>query len=642
MKTLAASVPCGTPPVWAVLERQLFTSLNASIAPFVKKYMHDDGTLIWRDTFPGRDGADDFYESCYNWPLLYLLGGADELLPLVIRAWDAITRQLTQLGHVVDDYERGYDWFHQGEGNLFFYFLCMADPQRPEHVERALRFAELYLGDNPVAANYDPVRAIIRAPHNGSGGPRWGFTDGEPSYRWSASMERYGLPYEDVPGVGSYDDLKDPALARRMGEAMQTRMGSGDVVANLAATSLATNAYLMTGDERYRRWVLSYVDAWMERASANDGLLPDNVDLKGKIGGNIAGKWYGGLYGWTWPHGFYNIGMAALIAASNAWLLSRDARYLTLARTQIDHIVTLGHHRDPRELPMSLREHWIGQFAALGDVRALFVVPHRHGDSGWFDEQPLAPAYPVGLWNVSQDPGDWKAIERFWSTCGYDADLVVPFRNKEDAGHEAAWTRFLTGKNPSYPEEILRESLGQVMWRLDQIRADTTDLTQNHIHHWQELNPVLTEALVQLTLGAPQVVYNGGLLFASLRYFDAVRQRPGLPDDVAALVTSVAQQEVVVELVNLSPTEEREVILQAGSFGEHHFTTVSHLARRDANSYPGKPGLYAWPEATTERRTDAVNGPQLRVILPAGTRFQATLRLERNVHMPSYTMPWSA
>jgi hypothetical protein len=27
-----------------------------------------------------RDGADDFYEPFFNWPMLYLLGGADDLL----------------------------------------------------------------------------------------------------------------------------------------------------------------------------------------------------------------------------------------------------------------------------------------------------------------------------------------------------------------------------------------------------------------------------------------------------------------------------------------------------------------------------------------------------------------------------------
>jgi len=39
-----------------------------------------------------------------------------------------------------------------------------------------------------------------------------------------------------------------------------------------------------------------------------DGLLPDNVGLGGVVGEYMGGRWYGAMYGWSWPHGFYNIG----------------------------------------------------------------------------------------------------------------------------------------------------------------------------------------------------------------------------------------------------------------------------------------------------------------------------------------------
>ena len=89
-------------------------------------------------------------------------------------------------------------------------------------------------------------------------------------------MARYGLPYHDLPGIATVDDLKDPASARRMGEAVHERMGRGDVAANLGAASLVANAYLMTGDERYRDWVVEYVDGWVERARANDWIQLEN------------------------------------------------------------------------------------------------------------------------------------------------------------------------------------------------------------------------------------------------------------------------------------------------------------------------------------------------------------------------------
>ena len=40
----------------------------------------------------------------------------------------------------------------------------------------------------------------------------------------------------------------------------------------------------------------------------------------------MDGKWYGGLYGWSWPHGYYNIGMAATVAGNNAFLVTGDER----------------------------------------------------------------------------------------------------------------------------------------------------------------------------------------------------------------------------------------------------------------------------------------------------------------------------
>ncbi|HEY3107185.1 MAG TPA: hypothetical protein VGL23_00430 [Chloroflexota bacterium] len=430
--TVEATLPLGAPPAWAVLERRLFDLLDQAVEPFLERYTRPDGALIWRERLPAptRDGADDFYEAFYNWPLLYLLGGGDALLPLALRQWEAVTRQLTDLGLLQDEYERGYDQFHQSESYTYFYFLCLADPTNPRLVERAGRFADLYLAE----PNYDALKRLIRAPHNGSGGPRWGFMDGEPSMPYRPGSARYGLPYDDVPGVASFDDLKDPALAVRMGQAMHARMGRGDVAANLGVTSLVANAYLLTGDERYRRWVIDYVDAWVERARANGGLLPDNVGLSGRVGEYLDGKWYGGLYGWSYPHGFYNLAMAAQVAAAGALLLTRDPGYLDLPRAQIDRLMALGRLDDPRRSEMSLREHWVGQLGALADGDQTFLVPYRHGDHGWFDFQPLSPIYPAALWNLSRDEADWARIEALRRRERYDWRAVRTFRTKEDAG----------------------------------------------------------------------------------------------------------------------------------------------------------------------------------------------------------------
>ncbi|MBI2191162.1 MAG: hypothetical protein HYU36_04180 [Planctomycetes bacterium] len=614
MFTLQATLPLTMPPEWAVLQRQLFQVMDQSISPFLNKYTRADGTLIWRDQHPGRDGADDGYESFHNWPLLYTLGGGDFLGTLSIRQWEAITRQFTAYGQIHQEYEQGYDWFHQGESYLYFYYLGLAAPDQEANRDRARRFAGFYLNEDPAAPNYDPERRLIRSAYCGSRGPAIVMGGAEPKYGWSASMVPYGIPFEDVPGIRSYDDLKDPALARRMGEAMRARMGQGDVAANLAATSLMTHAYLFTGEERYRQWVLDYVEAWIERARANGGLLPDNIGLSGRIGETMNGKWWGGYYGWTWPHGFYNIGMAAIIAASNALLLTGDFRYLDLPRAQIDGVLQHAVEKD-------------------GEL----LVPYRYSDSGWFEYHVLDLLYPTAVWYLSMDAADWARLERLRRSSRTNWREVRFFRNKHDDGHEAPWLCFLQGGNPGYPEAILRENLGQVYRRMQQVREDSSDLARVNIHHWQELNPVLTEALVQLTLGAPQVVYNGGLLHCRVRYRDAERGRPGLPEGVAALVDGVGPDRASLRLVNLSPDQTRKVILQAGAFGEHRFDEVAYTAR--TSDYPGARGSYEPPVLQSETRRCPVRSSLLEVILPPGTEVRLDLATSRFVHRPAYASP---
>ena len=78
--------------------------------------------------------------------------------------WEAVNRQAAGFGLVRDEYEIGYDHFHQSEGNLFFGLLCAADPDNPVLQDRARRFADLFLG----MPNYDPTHNIIRSVNNGA------------------------------------------------------------------------------------------------------------------------------------------------------------------------------------------------------------------------------------------------------------------------------------------------------------------------------------------------------------------------------------------------------------------------------------------------------------------------------------------
>ncbi|GAA5066773.1 hypothetical protein HNP84_001005 [Thermocatellispora tengchongensis] len=635
---VVADVPLGPPPAWAVLQRRLFDALDEAWRAFAARYCEPDGRLTYHGPAASRDGADDFYEAFFNWPTLYRLGGADDLLDAAKHHWEGVTAQLTELGYLVDEFERGYDWFHQGESLLLFYEICAADPRDAAFRERAYRFAELYLPGSPTG-NYDPATDTIRAPHNGACGPRYGINEEWSSYHAGlASMRPYGLPLPDVPGVTTWADLEDPDKAARMGAAMRERIGRGDVAVNLAATSLAVNAWLYGHEERFGAWALRYIDAWRRRAEDNGGILPDNVGPSGKVGELHGGRWYGGNYGWLWPHGIYSVGAAAAVAAVNTVLLTGTTDRLDIGRGPLDTVLRHGVRGAVTETEMSIRDRWL---AELGEdaSRPTLLVPNRHGDAGWFDYQPPQLGLPLWLWQAGGDPADLERIERIRRESGYDWRPVRHFRNKEEAGHEAPWLAYLRGENPGYPEAMLTAALGQVERRMKLIDADRADLGEIHVHHWQRLNPVLTEALLQLTTGTPQVLYNGGLLPTRLAYFDAERRRPGLPPDVAALVDASRPDRAGVELVNLGLTRARRLVVQAGTYAEHAFTAVSAttvsattvsattVSATAGPGYPGDPRAYTAPEVVTARREVAVGGPRLEVVLPPGTRVHLDLRM---------------
>ncbi|MEU8145075.1 hypothetical protein [Nonomuraea sp. NPDC048901] len=631
MREITATVPLGAPPAWAVLERRLFDALDEAWRAFAARYCGPDGRLIYHGTTEDRDGADDFYEAFFNWPALYQVGGADDLLDAAKHHWEGVTAQLTELGYLVDEFERGYDWFHQGESLLLFYGICAADPRDERYRERARRFAELYL---PGSANYDADLDLIRAPHNGAGGPRYGMQREWASYHAGlTSMRPYGLPLRDLPGITSWADLADPGNAARMGAAMSERIGRGDVAVNLAATSLAVNAWLYDGDDRYRDWALRYIGAWQERATANDGVLPDNVGPSGKVGELHGGRWYGGNYGWQWPHGLYSVGAAAAVAAVNAHLLTGDDATLAIGRDPLESVYAHARQASVTGTEMSTSDRWL---AELGEEagQPTMLVPNRHDDGGWFDFQPPQLGLPVWLWQASRSAEDADRLDRLRAASGYDWTTVHPFRNKEEAGHEAPWLEYLRGANPGFPEAMLATALGQVQRRMALIDADHADLATVHVHHWQRLNPVLTEALLQLVTGTPQVLYNGGLLPTRLAYFDADRHRPGLPADVAALVDSVRPDGVRVELVNLGLSRTRRVVVQAGAFGEHGIDRA--VVTGAEPGYPGDPRSYTAPPISEAEREVAVGGPRLVVELPPGRRIRLDLHTTARVRTPSH------
>ncbi len=599
-------------PDWALRQRHLIAAMNEAAPLYQERYTRQDGTFVWREEWPGMDGSDDGYESYHNWPLFYALGGAEELHVRSRHLWEAVTRQFTGYGQIYREFDAYYDWMHHGESSIYFYYFGLADPNWEPDRARALRFAHFYTGDDPTAPNYDPEKRMIRSPINGSKGPQFeNAWDDWSTHRWV--LAGYPVPFDDldVPvemkswhggEVVPMADWNDDDVYRVILDALNKRMMRCDVPLNLTSTSLITNAFLYTGEERYKKWVVDYLEAWADRIKANDGICPDNVGPNGIIGETMDGKWWGGYYGWRWPHGFMTIIEPLTIAAMNAVLLTGDMGYLDIPRSQLDRILELGREEN-------------------GEWR----VPYRHTDDGWTAYRPMRPHHAAQIWYMSQDARDRQRLDNIPETRTTWLN-VAPGRGKGDDIHFGPWYCYIDGRNPDYPRRILEAQYAEVLRRMDAIRNDHGNPEEWDVHHWQNVNPVHTEALIQLTCGGPQIVYHGGLLHVRVRYYDAAARRPGLPPDVSALVSELDADSTTLELVNTNPSHGREVILQAGAFGEHAFTDVT-VNDATANGEAGN--------STTHN----VNGKHFQVTLPPGRSISLRLGMRRYAHTPSYEQP---
>ncbi|MCC6859969.1 MAG: hypothetical protein IT158_15485 [Bryobacterales bacterium] len=599
----------GTEPVpqWALLQRQLIRAMNEAAPLYWSAFTERGGALR-------RSGKlDDDLESFASWPLFYAIGGDEWLLDRSLEAFSAIARQWSyERGSMRGEFPKHYDMLHTSEGYVGFQYFGLADPGIRENVARAKRFAGYYLGEDPEAPNYDPRHKIIRSPLNGSAGPEFHSDAGYVLDYGHASLHPL------VPKL-ERGWAKDPARAREIQKMYDDVVLRGDVIMNLAVTGLVTHAYLLTGEEKYKRWVLEYVDAWMARTRENGGIIPDNIGLTGRIGEYRKGQWWGGFFGWTGRYSLEMIFNSLITASECAYLLSGDARYLDLLRSQIDVLLAQAVVRG-------------------GDL----LVPFRYGPGGWEDFRPLEPYVVSHLWHASLSEADWKRVERIlkgakhgpyayayadspnapdpgaeaWRPDGtlIDWNFVlsdVPHRN-QNRRNEAPHLMYLAGSNPDWPVKVMQAEYQQVMRCVDRIRGGTWE------HLWKsqtvtEQNPVVTNGLTQAAMGAPFPCFNGGLLRAQVRYFDALRKRPGLPEDTAALVEAIDARGIRLTLVNTGAVHERRVIVQAGAFGEHTFTEVN-----------GAP----------------VGGRHIEVRLPAGKTARLRLGMTRyGASVSGYTTP---
>jgi hypothetical protein len=467
----------------------------------------------------------------------------------------------------VRDFSAQSDWMHHGEGLQLFNRMALSAPDLPVYQERARRFAAMYMGEDRQAPNYDAERRLIRSMINGSIGPL---------LRPATALDWVGDPFDASGFVALHGESTYAQFLEHYQEYTDV---VGDHFLNLVATTLPTNAYLLTGDAKYRRWIVQYMDAWLGRMKNNGGILPSFVDLDGTIGGPER-RWWGNAYGWgfsplnpvTGRREDRNRIPRALVGFANALLVTGDRKYIDAWRDMITAVNAQARVQNGRT-----------------------EYPTMFGAAGWYGWRP-AP------WSVG-------ALETwYWSM------------KQSDQARIAAdpWVEYLGGQNPSYPETVLDRELASIPRKLEAIRADRTGPDKRLADNMLDLNPAATDALVRLMLGALVPGREGGLLNARLRYFDPVRRRAGVPEDVAALISGLDDRRTVVTLVNLSQTEPRTVIVQAGGYAEHQFDSV------------------AW-----NGRTQRLSARDVTVRLAPGAGASLTMAMRRYVNTPTVRFPWS-
>ena len=630
----------GAPPAWALLERRLIDLMERGAVMMSTKYAERGGQWYWYDDL------DDHYERSYNWCLLYNMGGSEQLVDLALRHWNASTRLFDDrdgnrancieypnrpnvLKHSIHNEYYSLanpgdaEWHHMGEGNMGFYDLALGAPPISENVRRARRFAAMFIGEDPEADNYDPVHRVLRGPVQTSQGP-WRTADvedakqyllgGHPRFDPNWKPKTMGVRASLYPAVQELEDRwwENPERAAEVTRLFNEIVLGSDSACNLASTGLVTHAYLLTGDDKYRHWVLDYVEAWMDRIAQNGGIIPDNVGPTGKPGELRDGVWWGTFYGWNsyvgWSHIFHSLA----VAAECALLVSGDYGYLDLLRSQIKVLLDHAKTGENGELLVPNRATKDG-----------FVYGHVEPNKWDATSSTNLRIYELShLYHASMAKEDYDLILRV-----REGDVQRDWNQVEIGADRAEWDseysrfQYYDGQLPDWPEKALSLQYERALEHYQAMVDDDRSRDQIIADNLQPQNPVHTKVLTQAIFGSPQYMYHGGMLRATFRYYDAERMRPGLPADVGALVDELRDDGAGLQLANTSRNQTRRLIVQAGAFGEHDFTRVRSVG--DASD-----------------AELSVNGRLFSVELPPTSSIRIDASMKRFANNPSYAFPW--
>ncbi|KPK79842.1 MAG: hypothetical protein AMJ81_12710 [Phycisphaerae bacterium SM23_33] len=476
----------GTPaeaPAWARAELEMFAAYREAFQAFLARGVQaETGFLIVPVTNWGT--ADDIAEGIAVWDRYLFLVGDEAVRKAYVSSWKGIYTQLGKVGHGFRRgyYMGGYDAEHAGELLQQLWGAIELAPQDAELHEQNRIMADHFL-----AAQDEKTGLFKSLWLNNAGGSK-------------------------MPGHWG-------------------RCSTHDFV----YLNTWFHAWVHTGQEKYRRAILRFGEAWNRIAARNGGVLPCIV----RTDGSIPQQW------WGEPFGYDEWGIPGV--AQRGWH-SWATMSVLLTGGRTDHLSGLA-----------------------STVRELF----KHGENGqpasvfdgktWRTGDRLAQRRAYQITHILERMYDltWSDESAGWvKAAGSDYGKALYFGGVTD---QAAVDRFQAGAR-------------QARRRLERTRSWARQPTTGD--ELKRYSPGYGTGYA----GFPFVDGNywsagydngrtGGVVNAPIRYFRPDGS-PGLPEGVAALVRSVTADAVKLELYNAGPQAAR-LILTGGHYGQHRIEDIS-------------------------------------------------------------------
>ncbi len=549
-------------PSWAVKEREILDLNTKAVELWDKAYLLPNGHRCMKYGVGGGQSPDDYYETFFKLPIVYILGAGEPVREVWWKAIKGNVSQCTEEGFYVNEFIKSMEGYHIGEqyGNFFNGALMMFDD--PEYRRLALKFASFYDGSNPEVPNYDPVHKVMRSAMHGGNGPLLDNSKFDPVHT------KYWTAVEDYA-------FESPA--------------------NMTTTCFLTNAYAMTGDVRYKKVALDYINAWRDRTKANGGIVPTKV----RLDGTIPDDWWGGVLGWTSDKftGGFVVTAGPTAGWSNGTLLSGDTSYWDNWRHMAD-------------------EWWKNRYT--NDKGEVTNFPARYSsDLGWYgtpwygDGQGVYSQVMTNIYLATMKKEDLsRCLERSMLVS------IAGFGEFYEIGYEFDWIRWLAGKNPEWVDKSLDKLIDNCKKTNETLVKEIA--AGQHTERSNATGVGWCGPLVHLMMGAVVPKWNGQPLLARFRYFDPEQKKMGITADCAAMIESMSDDSATLMLVNTSPTTEHTVLVQTGAYAEHQCLSVK-------------------PEGGSSVK---VNGTLFAVKLAPQSGKRFVVSMKRYANAPTLRMPW--